>query len=119
MKATEVTIEVLKQYFALISYKLVEFSPAETKKHSGIRPLYHIVDNLGKKTGYVVNEELLEINTQVSLTCFWLDKCWVETIDDDAISISTKEDNSAIFINFHKQERPVKKKKKPVKKKKK
>ena len=116
MKATKVTIEVIKQYFALINYKLVEFSPAEEKKRfCGIKPIYHIVDNLGKKTGYIVNEELIEFNTKESQVCFWLNECWIGTIDDDAISITDKKDNSGIFINFLKQERPVKKSKKKKK----
>lgn len=104
MKATTVTLEILKQYLGLIGYTLVRLSEADEKRMGmGMNPRFYIVDNLGNKTDYVVNEELLEMDLGSSVINFFFNECWIETIDDDAVSLSNAEDNAGIFINFHKQ----------------
>jgi hypothetical protein len=76
-----------------------------------MKPMFWIVDNLGNKTDYIVNEENLEIDLGSSQINFFFNECWIETIDDDAVSLSDSEDNAGIFINFHRLE-PTKKNKK-------
>lgn len=95
MRKEEVTLEVFKQYIELIGYKLIQREE---------EPKYDIVDNLGNKLeGFEVDNEQLEIDVQGLQICFFFDDCWIETSDNDCISLTGKRDNSGIFINITKK----------------